>query len=107
MNDDQAGMIKEIVCDVARAHCERGDGLAEAHVLPDKDMRGENIVRVVAVFENENPSVGAGAKTQLAGRLWDALRGEGLDHIPVIYFMGRSEWRRCKDDLGLVLSQDG
>ena len=93
MNPTQQKHIIDTVADVLNEHYNGAAQIDAIHAVPDTDfVNGDNLVQIVVVFSEDNPTLGGGAKTTITLRLLDYLHAEGLTHFPVPYFIRKSDW---------------
>lgn len=95
MNSMQQEQITNKVTDILNEHYNGSVQFDAVHTIPDEDINGEDNVRIIVVFSEDKPALGAlgvGAKTEITLQILEYLHGEGLTHFPVPYFIGKSDW---------------
>lgn len=99
MNAEQKEKIRKTAEKILNDHYKGAVGIDLVIVIPDVDMDGNDLAQIIVVFAEDTPNFGGGAKSNLRMRLFDYIGDLGLDHFPVIYFIGKSEWPEYKKGL--------
>ena len=98
MNPTQQKHITDTVADVLNEHYNGAAQFDAIHAVPDTDfVTGDDLVQIVVVFSEDNPTLMSGAKTKITLRLLDYLHAESLPHFPVTYFIGKSDWPKFEE----------
>lgn len=92
MNAERLNHMQRMVMEIMRERYQGADGVAFVRAIPDIDMLGEDIVRLLVVFDSDKPALQRGDKPALMLRVLAYLRDEDLPHFPMPYFIGKSEW---------------
>ena len=98
MNAEQKEKIRKTAEKILNDHYKGAVGIDLVIVIPDVDMDGNDLARIIVVFDQDNPNIGDG-KSNLRTQLFDYIGDLGLDHFPVTYFIGKSEWPKYKKGL--------
>lgn len=104
MNTAQKEKIKETAETIINERYKGAVGIDLITIIPDVDMHGEDFVRVIIVFDEDNPNLGGGAPN-LTTQISDYLYAEELPHFPVTYYIGKSEWPEYKKGLDRAILQ--
>ena len=104
MNTEQKEKIKQTAETILNEHYNGAVGIDLIRVIPGRDMHGEDLVQIIVVFDQDDIPLGGVAKSKLTGRLFDYLGDLGLDHFPVTYFIGKSEWPEYKKGLDRAIA---
>ena len=105
MNPEQKDTIKKTVEKILNDHYDGAVGFNHISIIPDVDIHGEDIIRIIVVFDEDNPSLGVIAKPRLTMRILDYLHDEELTHFPISYFIGKSEWPEYERGLNFAIAQ--
>ena len=99
MNAEQKEKIRKTAEKILNDHYKGAVGIDLVIVIPDVDMDDNDLAQIIVVFAEDTPNFGGGAKSNLRTQLFDYMGDLGLDHFPVIYFIGKSEWPKYKKGL--------
>ena len=99
MNAEQKEKIRKTAEKILNDHYKGAVGIDLVTVIPGVDMDDNDFARIIVVFAEDTPNFGGGAKSNLRMQLFDYIGDLGLDHFPVIYFIGKSEWPEYKKGL--------
>ncbi len=99
MNTEQKEKVKHTAETILNEHFNGAVGIDLIRVIPDRDMHGDDLARIIIVLDQDMIPPGVGTPLDLALRLYDCLGDLGLDHFPVTYFIGKSEWPEYKKGL--------
>ena len=98
MTAEQKEKIRKTAEKILNDHYKGAVGIDLVTVIPDVDMDGNDLARIIVVFDQDDPNIGVG-KSNLRTRLFDYIGDLGLDHFPVTHFIGKSEWPKYKKGL--------
>ena len=104
MNTEQKEKLKKTAETILNEHCNGAVRIDLISVIPDMGMHGEDLVRIIVVFDEDRSNLEGIAKSDLTLRLFDYLGDLGLDHFPVTYFVGKSEWPEYKKGLAHAIA---
>ena len=99
MNTEQKEKLKKTAETILTEHFNGAVGIDLIRVIPTRDMHGEDLAQIIVVLDQDIIPPGVGTPLDLALRLYDYLGDLGLDHFPVTYFIGKSEWPEYKKGL--------
>ena len=104
MNAEQKEKIRKTAEKILNDHYKGAVGIDLVTVIPDVDMDGNDLAQIIVVFDQDNPNLIVGVKADLGLRLFDYMGDLGLDHFPVTYFIGKSEWPKYKKGLDRAIA---
>lgn len=103
MNAEQKEKIRQTAEKILNDHYKGAVGIDLVTVIPGVDMDDNDLARIIVVFDQDNPNIGVG-KSNLRMQIFDYMGGLGLDHFPVIHFIGKSEWPKYKKGLDRAIA---
>ena len=103
MNAEQKEKIRQTAEKILNDHYDGAVGIDLITVIPGVDMDGNDFARIIVVFDQDNPNIGVGARSNLRTRLFDYMGDLGLDHFPVTHYIGKSEWPEYKKGLARAI----
>ena len=104
MNAEQKEKIRKTAEKILNDHYKGAVGIDLITVIPGVDMDDNDFARIIVVFDQDDLNIGVGAKSNLGLQLFDYMGDLGLDHFPVIYFIGKSEWPEYKKGLAHAIA---
>ena len=104
MNAEQKEKIRKTAEKILNDHYKGAVGIDLVTVIPDVDMDGNDLAQIIVVFDQDAPNLIVGVKADLGLRLFDYMGDLGLDHFPVSYFIGKSEWPKYKKGLDRAIA---
>lgn len=78
--------------------------ISHIRIIPDVNMHGEDILRIIIVSADDNPALWADVMSNVALEVLDCLREQGLSHFPVTYFVGSAEWPQYEKGLAYAMA---
>ena len=105
MNAEQKEKIRKTAEKILNDHYKGAVGIDLVIVIPDVDMDDNDLAQIIVVFDQDDPNLMGGvAKLNLTTQLFDYMGDLGLDHFPVTYFIGKSEWPEYKKGLDRAIA---
>lgn len=104
MNGEHLAHIQRMAVEIMKERYRGADGVECIRVVPDIDMSGEDIVRLLVIFDSDRPALQGGDKPELILRVLEYLRDEDLPHFPMPYFIGKSEWPAYAEGFAIAVA---